>query len=110
VDNTVDGLHKEKVSGVGKSFFCSAIKKYAPRFLHPFQRLAFEGRVVARFPGYPRDRFLTIVDEERCPARVVESRKQTESARKISGETPSAPKYAPGRPLRISPARIEYGA
>jgi hypothetical protein len=34
----VDGLHKEKVSGVGKSFFCSTIKKYAPVF-----RILFNG-------------------------------------------------------------------
>jgi hypothetical protein len=109
VDNTVDGLHKEKVSGVGESIFCSAIKKYAPRFPYFIQRLIFEGRVVARFPGYSRDRFVTIVNEQQCPARVVESRKQAESARIISDETAGAPKYAPGRTLRISPARIECG-
>jgi hypothetical protein len=110
VDNTVDGLHKEKVSGVGKSFFCSAIKKYAPGFSNLIQRLVLEGRVVARFPGESHDRFVTIVDGERCPTHVVKSRNQTESARRISGESEGATKFAPGRPLRISLARIECGA
>jgi hypothetical protein len=102
-------LYKEKVSGVGKSIFCSAIKKYAPHFSYCIQRLAFEGRVVVRFPGCWRYRFVTIVDEERHPARVVKSRKQAESARKISAETAPAAKYAPGGPLRTSLARIECG-
>ena len=95
----MDGLHKEKVSGVGESIFCSAIKKYAPRFQYFIQRLIFEGRVVARFPGHSRDRFVTIVNEQRCSARVVESRKQAESARKISAESTRAPKFVPGGPL-----------
>jgi hypothetical protein len=110
VDNTVHSLYKEEVSGVGKSVFCSAIKKYAPRFSYFIQWLAFEGRVVVRFPGCSHYRFVTIVDEERRRAHVVKSRKQTESARKISAETARAPKYAPGGPLRTSLARIECGA
>jgi len=36
-----------------------------------------------RFPGYCHDGFVTIVDEEEPPARVVKSRKQAESAKKI---------------------------
>ena len=68
VDNTVDGFYKDKVSRVAKSIFCSAIKKYAPHFRICFQTLAFEGRMVARFAGCSRDRFMTIVDEGRKPA------------------------------------------
>lgn len=68
VDNTVDGFCKDKVSGVAKSIFCSAIKKYAPRFRICIQTLAFEGRMAARFAGYSRYRFVTIVDEGRRQA------------------------------------------
>jgi hypothetical protein len=110
VDNTVDRLYKEKVSGVGESIFCSAIKKYAPRISHLIQWLAIEGRVVVRSPGCRHDRFVTIVDEERRPARVVKSRKQTESARNISCQAARGAKYAPVGPLRTDLARIECGA
>jgi len=106
----VDRLYKEKVSGVAKSIFCSAIKKYAPSFKYCFQQVVFEGRVVMRFPGYRHDRFVTIVDEEQVPERVVKTRKQAESAKAISGNAPRAPKYVPERPLRAGPVRIECGA
>jgi hypothetical protein len=109
VDNTVHSLYKEKVSGVGKSVFCSTINKYALHLSYLIQRVAFEGRVVVRSAGCWHERFVTIVDEERRPARVVKSRNQTESARKISSETAHTPKYAPGGPLETSLARIECG-
>jgi len=57
-------LQKEKVSGVGESIFYSVIKKYAPRFSYHIQQVAFEGRVVVRFPGCWHYRFVTTVDEE----------------------------------------------
>jgi hypothetical protein len=110
VDNTVDRLYKEKVSGVGKSIFCSAIKKYAPRFSYLIQWLAFEGRVVVRSQRCSHVRFVTIVDEEWRLARVVKSRKQTESARKISCQAGRGAKYAPVGQLRNDPVRIECGA
>ena len=110
VDNIVDRLYKEKVSGVAKSIFCSAIKKCAPSFRYCFQQVVFGGRVVVRFPGCSHDRFVTIVDEEQPTERVVKSRKQAESTKKISGNAPRAPKYALDRPLRTGPGRIEYGA
>jgi len=62
-----------------------------------------------RFPGYCHDGFVTIVDEEEPPARVVKSRKQAESAKKTSGNVARAPKYAPDRPLGTRPGRIECG-
>jgi hypothetical protein len=62
-----------------------------------------------RFPGYCHYGFVTIVDEERLPARIVKTRKQAESAKKF-GKVPRAPKYAPGRPLRMRAGRIECGA
>jgi hypothetical protein len=110
VDNTVHSLQKEKVSGVGESIFYSAIKKYAPRFSYHIQQVAFEGRVVVRFPGCWHYRFVTTVDEEWRSARAVKTRKPTESARKISAESARAPKYAPGGPLRTGLARIQCGA
>jgi hypothetical protein len=83
VDNTVDGFSKDKVSRVAKSIFCSAIKKYAPHFPYFFQTLAFEGRMVVRFPGCAHDRFVTVVDEGRYPLRIVKRRKQDEWIKKF---------------------------
>jgi len=110
VDNTVDGFCKDKVSGVAKSIFCSAIKKYASRFRICFQTLAFEGRMAARFTGCSHDRFMTIVDEGAPGLRMVNLRKQAESANKIPAKANARKNYAESVPFSGRPARIECRA
>lgn len=51
VDNIVDSLHNGWVSGVGKSFFRSTIKKYAPKFIIVFNGLYSRAAWIRGFRG-----------------------------------------------------------